>query len=56
MLAVLLPPIWSPAIYQRLGNDGELTFRGGGNFATAHFGHGVDVKASVRPQADPPAE
>lgn len=23
MLAVLLPPIWSPAIYQRFGNDGE---------------------------------
>ena len=28
MLAVLLPPIWSPVIYRRLDNDGELRLGG----------------------------
>jgi hypothetical protein len=28
MLAVLLPPIWSPVIYQRLGNESDLRLDG----------------------------
>jgi hypothetical protein len=28
MLAVLLPPIWSPVIYQRLGNESDLKLGG----------------------------